>query len=75
MSNPYKIYMTPEAQMNKLKLNKESIKNLSTNESANIQGGLYATMMKCETDDYACKSIAMCPVSLFSCDTITVQNC
>ena len=61
--------------MNKLKLNKESIKNLSANESTDIKGGLYATMMKCETDDYACKSIAMCPVSLFSCDTITVQNC
>lgn len=55
--------------MNKLKLNKESIKKLSGEDDAKIQGGFYATMWKCETDDYACRSISFCPGnSFFSCD-------
>lgn len=58
-----------------LKLNKESLKNLSAADHARVQGGLYATMWKCETDDHACQTLAMCPASAFSCDTITVDNC
>ena len=58
-----------------LKLNKESLKNLSASDHAQVQGGLYATMLDCDTVDYVCRSVAMCPVSVFSCDLITVDNC
>ena len=55
--------------MKKLQLNKESLKNLTPNDSAGVQGGLYATMFKCETDDIFCQSVATCPGnSFFSCE-------
>lgn len=55
--------------MKKLTLTKESLRNLKPEESANVQGGLYATMFKCETDDIFCQSVATCPGnSFFSCD-------
>lgn len=58
-----------------LKLNKESLKNLSAMDKAQVQGGYYQTLWKCATEDNACLSIYSCPASAFSCDTITVENC
>lgn len=51
-----------------LTLNRETLKHLDAS-SQPIQGGLYATMWRCETDDHACQSLAACPGnSFFSCD-------
>lgn len=45
--------------MNKLQLNKESIRNLNLNDAARVQGGYYNTLWTCtgkehETKWYSC---------------------